>query len=158
MYDFGGTSSAERNEFFMGLFDSAAHNLAEQALDATWYKQRVINHNLNNMDTPDYKAKTVEFKLLLEEKCKCKYHGGITHDVCGHKGQVEEANFMNGGNVPKLSVITTYETNTNQILDGNNVDMEKEQNALTDAQYQYSALTDYLNNNYSMIRKAVSKG
>ncbi|MDE6595028.1 MAG: hypothetical protein K2K44_03355, partial [Oscillospiraceae bacterium] len=59
---------------------------------------------------------------------------------------------------PKLSVITTYETNTNQIMDGNNVDLEKEETALTDAQYQYGALMDYLNNNYSMIRKAVSKG
>lgn len=134
----------------MGLFDSNAHNLAEQALDATWYKQRVINHNISNSDTPNYKAKTVEFKLILEDMCDCKYHEGITQ---GHR--------HNGGkkitDPPKLSVITTYETNTAQILDGNNVDMEKEQNALTNAQYQYSALTDYINNNYSMIRKAISK-
>lgn len=136
----------------MGLFDSNAHNLAEQALDATWYKQRVINHNISNNDTPDYKAKTVEFKLILDEMCKCKYHEGIVHKGC-HSGTQKIST-----DPPKLSVITTYETNTAQILDGNNVDMEKEQNALTNAQFQYSALTDYLNNNYSMIRKAVSKG
>lgn len=136
----------------MGLFDSNAHNLAEQALDATWYKQRVINHNISNNDTPDYKAKTVEFKLILDEMCKCKYHEGIEHKGC-HSGTQKIAT-----DPPKLTVITTYETNTAQILDGNNVDMEKEQNALTNAQFQYSALTDYLNNNYSMIRKAVSKG
>lgn len=135
----------------MGLFDSNALNLAEQALDAVWYKQRVINHNISNSDTPDYKAKTVEFKLILDEMCKCKYHEGIYHQGC-HGGTQKITD------PPKLSVITTYETNTNQILDGNNVDMEKEQNALTNAQYQYSALTDYLNNNYSMIRKAISKG
>lgn len=142
----------------MGLFDSSAHKLAEQALDATWYKQKVINHNINNVDTPNFKAKTVEFKLLLEERCKCKYHEGIDHDICGHTARVEEANLMNGGTAPKLSVITTYETNTRQIISENNVDMEKEQTALADAQYQYGALMDYLNNNYAMIRKAVSKG
>ena len=133
----------------MGLFDSATMNLAEQALDATWYKQRVISHNISNVDTPDYKAKTVEFGLILEQKCKCKYHNGIDHDKCRH-GSSDEP--------PKLSVITTYETDTNQILDGNNVDMEKEQGALADAQYQYSALIDYMNSRYSMIKSALSKG
>ncbi len=131
----------------MGLFDSVTHNLAEQALDATWYKQRVITNNIANCDTPDFKAKTVEFGLILKEKCKCKYHEGIKDGI--HHADNDEP--------LRLTVTTTYETNTNQILDGNNVDMEKEQTALADAQYQYGALTDYLNNNYAMIRKAVSK-
>lgn len=136
----------------MGLFDGVTHNLAEQALDATWYKQRVISHNISNSDTPDYKAKTVEFGLILQEKCKCRYHKGIK-DGFYHE---EVSPFDENGHL-RLTVTTGYETDTNQILDGNNVDMEKEQTALADAQYQYSALMDYMNNNYMMIRKAVSK-
>ena len=136
----------------MGLFDSTTMNLAEQGLDATWYKQRIISHNIANVDTPDFKAKTVEFGLILEEKCKCKYHEWINHEC--HDKDV----YGKSLNEPlKLSVVTTYETDTNQILDGNNVDMEKEQLALADAQYQYSALMDYMNSRYSMIRLAVSK-
>lgn len=131
----------------MGLFDSVTHNLAEQALDATWYKQRVITNNIANSDTPDFKAKTVEFGIILKEKCKCKYHEGICEDSFHPKNDEPV----------RLTVTTTYETNTNQILDGNNVDMEKEQTALADAQYQYSTLMDYLNNNYAMIRSAISK-
>lgn len=149
----------------MGLFETGAHSLAEQALDATWYKQRVISHNIANVDTPDFKAKTVEFGFILKEKCKCKYHKGITnpdHDChYGGNGTTNAFGVKVDGDEDgplKLSVITTYETNTNQILDGNNVDMEKEQLALADAQYQYDALIDYLNNNYSMIRKAINKG
>lgn len=125
----------------MGLFDSKIQSLSEQALDATWYKQQVISNNIANNDTPDFKAKTVEFGIILKEKCKCRYH---TPDE-GKEGDVS------------LSVSTTYETNTNQILDGNNVDMEKEALALADAQYQYSALIDQMNNNYSIIRSAISK-
>ena len=135
----------------MGLFDSVTHNLAEQALDATWYKQRVITNNIANSDTPDYKAKTVEFGLILKEKCKCRYHDEIKDDNYHRRDDRKSTDPI------ELSVVTTYETNTNQILDGNNVDMEKEQTALADAQYQYSALTDYLNNNYAMIRSAISK-
>ena len=138
----------------MGLFESGAHSLAEQALDATWYKQRVINHNIANVDTPDYKAKTVNFDFILKEaKCKCKYHTKIE----GHDQDCIYSSEAYNKEPLKLSVITTYETNTNQILDGNNVDMEKEQMALADAQYQYDALIDYLNHSYSMIRKAINK-
>lgn len=124
----------------MGLFDSTTHVLAEKALDATWYKQQVISNNIANVETPEFKAKTVDFSLVLEEKCKCKYHTPKKE-----KDSVE------------LKVTTTYETNTNQILDGNNVDMEKEQLALADAQYQYSALLDQLNNEYRMIRSALAR-
>ena len=133
----------------MGVFSNGALSLAEQALDATWYKQRVINHNIANVDTPDFKAKTVNFDFILKEaKCKCGYHKGI-NDICHDEPENEYP--------LKLSVFTTYETNTNQILDGNNVDMEKEQMALADAQYQYDALIDYLNHNYSKIRLAINK-
>lgn len=142
----------ERIGTYMGLFDSVTHNLAEQALDATWYKQQVISHNISNSDTPDYKAKTVEFGLILKEKCKCRYHAGIKDGLY----HADNSPIGEDGKL-HLTVTTGYETNTNQILDGNNVDMEKEQSALADTQYQYSTLMDYLNNNYMMIRKAVSK-
>ena len=138
-------------EGYYGSFESVTHNLAEQALDATWYKQQVISNNIANSDTPDYKAKTVEFGLILKEKCKCRYHDEVEDDNYHRRDD------RNCTDPIELSVVTTYETNTNQILDGNNVDMEKEQTALADAQYQYGALTDYLNNNYAMIRAAISK-
>lgn len=126
----------------MGLFDSKLQTLSERALDASWYKQRAISNNIANVSTPDYKAKTVEFGLVLEEEvCKCKYHTPTDKE----KGKVS------------LKVSTTYETNTNQLLNGNNVDIEKEQLDLADVQYQYSALMDQMNNNYAMIRTALTK-
>lgn len=124
----------------MGLFGGKIHSLSEQALDAMWYKQQVVQHNISNSTTPDYKAKTVEFGLILKEKqCKCKYH---TPD----QNEEDRVSFK---------VNTTYETNTNQLLNGNNVDMEKEQLDLADLQYQYSAVIDQMNNEYAMIRSAL---
>lgn len=126
----------------MGLFNDKIQQLSETALDAAWYKQRVISNNIANISTPDYKAKTVHFGLVLKEKmCKCKYH-------------TPEEDFEEG---VSLKVTTTYETNTNQLLNGNNVDMEKEALDLADVQYQYSALMDQMNNNYAMIRTAITK-
>ena len=94
----------------MGLFDNKLQTLSEQTLDAAWYKQRVISNNIANVSTPDYKAKTVNFGLVLkEEMCKCSYHTPTDNE----KGNVS------------LKVATTYETNTNQLLNGNNVDIEE---------------------------------
>lgn len=125
----------------MGLFDGTIQSLSEQALDAAWYKQQVISNNIANASTPDFKAKTVEFGIILEEKCRCKYH---TPDDKETKQ-------------PRVTVSTTMETNTELLLNGNNVDMEKEALDLADVQYQYSALLDHMNTNYSMIRAAISK-
>lgn len=125
------------------MLDNASFKLLEQGLNATWYKQKVISQNIANNDTPDYKAKTVDFKVVLDEKCDCSYH---SHDdeFCG-KSKIE----------PRLEV--TVENNTRQVIDGNNVDMEKETLALADAQYQYSAIIDQMNSSMSMLRSALQK-
>lgn len=132
----------------MGLFDGAAFVLTEQGLDAAWYKQQVISHNIANISTPDYKAKTVNFGLVLENTAKCKYHDNTDcpHD---HTKETEKKD--------PVWVTTTYETNTDQLLNGNNVDIEKEGFALVDVQYQYKTMIDYMNSQYAMIRSAIGK-
>ena len=55
----------------MGLFDGTVQKLSEQTLDAAWYKQQVISNNIANSSTPGYKAKSVEFGIILQEKCRC---------------------------------------------------------------------------------------
>ena len=125
----------------MGLFNSSNQILAEKALDAVWHKQRVISNNIANVETPDFKAGRVDFKLILNEKRNCRY-SPVTRDK---------------GGPAELKVITSHRADTNQILNGNNVDMEKEAIALADAQYQYAALIDRLNSEYRMIRSALSR-
>lgn len=120
----------------MGLFDGAAFKITEQGLDASWYQQTVISNNIANMDTPGYKARTVSFGFVLDQAIGAR-------------------NSDNGRLNVRIS--ETYETDTNQTLNGNNVDIEKESNALVDAQYQYSTMVDYLNSRYSMIRTAIGK-
>ncbi len=132
----------------MGLFDGAAFVLTEQGLDAAWYKQQVISHNIANISTPDYKAKTVNFGLVLENTAKCKYHDN-TDCPFDHTKETEKKD--------PVWVTTTYETNTDQLLNGNNVDIEKEGLALVDVQYQYKTMIDYMNSQYAMIRSAIGK-
>lgn len=138
-----------KGDGFMGLFDSAAFVLTEQGLDAAWYKQQVISHNIANITTPDFKAKTVSFGLVLKEKMKCPYHG---YTYCPHDDLTAEEKKQD-----PVWVRTTYETNTSQLLNGNNVDIEKEGMELVDTRNQYNTMIDYLNSQYAMIRTAIGK-
>ena len=56
-----------------------------------------------------------------------------------------------------LTMDVTTEPDTNQTLDGNNVDIEKEALALADTQIQYSVLSDKITKEFEMIKTALSK-
>lgn len=124
----------------MALFNNTSFRMLEKGLDATWFKTNVIQHNLANSNTPNYKTKNVEFGVLLQEKCKCKYHVPEQED-----DKID------------LRVTVTEQPLTNQTLDENNVDVAAEQAKLADAQYQYSVLVDKVNNDFSMIRNALQR-
>ena len=51
----------------MPLFEDAAFRALQSGLDAMWLKQQVASHNIANVETPDFKAKKVEFKQALRE-------------------------------------------------------------------------------------------
>lgn len=123
----------------MALFNNTSFRLLEQGLDAVWLKQKVISQNIANADTPGYKAKTVEFSALLKEKCKYQQF---------HNNNDAEIN---------LKTTIKEKTGTNQLLDGNNVDVEKEMMDLTDVQLQYQTLTGKMSNEFAMLRTAITK-
>jgi flagellar basal-body rod protein FlgB len=132
----------------MGLFDGAVHNLSEQAIDATWYKQKVISNNMANIATPGYKARNVEFSVVLDdEMTKGRGRNAASKTANGRGGQ------SSGG----IAVKTSMSSGTRQVLDENNVDIEAERAKLIDTQYQYAALIDSLNSEYRNIRAALQK-
>ena len=124
----------------MALFNNTSFRILEQGLDAVWLKQQVVLQNIANADTPDYKAKTVNFKTVLKDQIKSRAGGGQTF-----------AKQLN------LETEVSIEKGTSQIFDGNNVDQEKEQMALLDAQIQYEALINKANSEFSMIRTAIAR-
>ncbi len=139
----------------MALFDNTSFRFLEQGLGMTWQKQKIISQNIANDSTPGYKARTVDFNVVLEEKCKCVYHPETPHDEDEVDGRLIG---KSGGKSPfGLEMVVTVENNTNQTLDGNNVDIEKEAIALADAQLQYNTLSEKIMNEFSMVRTALSK-
>ncbi len=114
------------------LFGSREFKIMEQSADALWKKQKVINQNIANYDTPNYKAKTLTFSEVLQ-------------------GQ------QNSNNGKLIDVaVTTDETSTVR-PDGNNVNMVKENLELYKTYMQSAYLYDKINGKFTSIRNVFNQ-
>lgn len=84
------------------------NRILETAMQATQYKNQVILNNMANIDTPNYKKKTVEFESTLSKAIEETKKTGIDH-----MGTV----------MPNIKVSAKQNITT---LDGNSVDIETE--------------------------------
>ncbi|SFR95800.1 flagellar basal-body rod protein FlgB [Anaeromicropila populeti] len=118
-------------------------NVLGQAASANWSRMEVLNNNIANASTPNYKRKDVQFESYL------------LAEVAG--GDSLDENIKN----IDLSTInaTTYidQSNLSYRYDGNNVNIETENAELAKAQIRYQTLLDSMTNEYSRIRTALTK-
>ncbi|MGN0614406.1 MAG: flagellar basal body rod protein FlgB [Porcipelethomonas sp.] len=108
--------------------DSIAFKAMENGIKEMSIKQQVHAQNIANIDTPDYKYKTVTFQNTLEDAME--------------KGK-KEYSFQ--ADVSEIS-------ETNVLIDGNNVDVDKENLELYSAYAQSSAIISKLNSAISNVR------
>ncbi len=161
------------------LFDTVATTTAEASLDSLWTKTQVIGNNMANVDTPGFKASSVEFAQVLSEKSASSQQVALSGDV--HQAQVFDSNQMQAGNSAngdpqaahannanlgneqvldgsgaKYRTTVTQQEDTSVRIDGNNVDLEKEQTELWKSYAQYNYLLDYVSGHYSSINSAIT--
>lgn len=125
----------------MSLFDSPMLAALSKDLDGLWTRYRVIEENLANYETPNYKAKRVSFENQLKvamENVKTKSQA---------IQQIQEV-------APQ---ITEYPQETLR-LDGNNVDIEKENLEMARTQFNYQYSLRMLTDEYARLRSAINEG
>jgi len=96
------------------------------ALDGLSMRQRVIADNIANIDTPDFRATSVDFESSLR--------AAIT-----------------SGDPSRVSV-ATMATDTPVGPDGNNVDLRKETIAAMQSQFQYQMMTRAVSDRFDILR------
>jgi flagellar basal-body rod protein FlgB len=104
------------------------------ALDGVTLRQHVIADNIANVDTPGYRASSVDFETSLRQAVDS---GGVTATSDGGV-QVE-----------------TTPTDTPVGANGNNVDLRHETLAAVQSQYQYQMLTRAVNDKFTLVRDAL---
>lgn len=112
----------------------AVQRVLGTALDGVSLRQNVIADNIANVDTPGFRALSVDFESSLRSAIA---GGGFTD------GQ------------PRVSIQGTP-TNTPVGLNGNNVDLRKESLAAMQSQFQYTLLTRAVSDRLSLVRTAAT--
>lgn len=113
------------------MFNSSEFKTMEAGVRMTYLQQQLHLQNMANIDTPNYKSKSLTFDEVLTSA-----KNGQSKEVTGIRAKVVENDS------------TTLRT------DGNNVDMEKENIEFYKAYAQYSALLDKIKDefdNYSYV-------
>jgi flagellar basal-body rod protein FlgB len=104
-------------------------SLLTAALDGLSVRQRVIADNVANVDTPNFRATSVDFESSLRDAVD---HG---------QGEVSAA---------------LTPTDTPVGVNGNNVDLRKEMLAATQTQYQYQLISRAVSDQFQLVKIAAS--
>ena len=113
------------------LFVDRTTQTVEWALKAQSERQRVVAHNIANVNTPGFRAGQLDFEGSLAEALS-RRNGGVA------RAQHSATNDPAG-------------------LNDNNVSLEKELEALDKSNLHYDALTSALNAKFSQLRTAIGR-
>lgn len=114
--------------------DSVSQVLAA-ALDGVSLRQQVTADNIANLDTPGFRATSVDFETQL-------------------KAAIDDGDFAEG--TPVDVGITSTPTDTPVGPNGNNVDLRKETMAAVQSQFQYQILTRAVTDRFNVIKTAAT--
>jgi len=115
----------------------------EQALMIQARRASVISSNIVNADTPNYKAKDIDFRQIL------KSSQGDMLKMSGTKaGHITSSGTTISGSDLK------YRVPLQPALDGNTVDLDKEKAAYTDNAIRYQTTLQFLTGRFSGMKNA----
>lgn len=105
-------------------------DLLQKIMDICAYRQKILASNIANADTPNYKAKDIDFQSELK---KASESGQVSH-----------------------SIIEASTTMPNR--DGNTVNIEVEMTKLTETILLYNSATQILSTRIRMLKDAIKGG
>ncbi|QFF98527.1 flagellar basal body rod protein FlgB [Psychrobacillus glaciei] len=129
----------------MGIFGGTISSL-ERGLDFSAMKHKAIAQNIANVDTPNYKAKSVNFKNFLSDA----KHSTIS----AYRTNEKHFNFQMNTSSPGVNNYADFQYSQN----GNGVDMDKEQANLATNQIYYNALVDRMSSKLNTLQSVIKGG
>lgn len=130
----------------MKLFSNTMSTI-ENALNYSSTKQKVISQNIANVDTPNYKAKDVSFKAVLNNEMNQSFQTYRTNKLHIDFSQSNSA---------ESAIINKRDTQYNH--NGNSVDVDKEMSDLATNQIYYNAMIDRMNGKFSTLQNVIRGG
>lgn len=118
-----------------------------QALGLWQQRAEVIASNLANADTPDYKARDVDFRQVLGQASGTGGNLAMSNTESGHIG---------GGVSRPGHETLAYRAQTQPTMDGNTVDTQVEQASFAGNAVHYQASLSFITAQIHMMRYAIT--
>jgi flagellar basal-body rod protein FlgB len=119
---------------------SGADNYLQAAMSGLAARQRAIANNIANVDTPNFKASEVRFEDALK-----------TAISRGQSGPPPDQSVLNA-----TASQSTLLGATSSRADGNNVDIDREMQMLSEANLNFSALTQVMSSRIGILRNVIT--
>ncbi|MFL9923724.1 flagellar basal body rod protein FlgB [Herbaspirillum lusitanum] len=129
----------------------------ELALNLRSQRQQLIASNIANADTPNYKARDIDFAKTLQNALDNKSSAtpplAMALTAGAHIAGAELGGESSIGGSP-----LQYRTVTQGSVDGNTVDMDVERNQFTDNAIRYEAAVTAINGQLKSLSAAIQPG
>ena len=120
----------------------------QTALNLQAHRQQMIASNIANADTPNYKAKDVDFRAALQGALKASSSAvPLATTQSGH---------IQGGGAPTLEGLTGYRRELQSAVDGNTVNMDVERAAFAENALHYEASVTFINGMLRSMNTAIT--
>ena len=129
-----------------GLIDVHARSLA-----VSNQRLELLADNLANADTPQYKAKDLDFRTAMQELA-----GGTGGDLALAASRGGQSLGTAGAGTPKATA--QYRTPDQPSLDGNTVDPQRENAAFAETSVRYQTSLTFLQARIQGLRTAITGG
>lgn len=140
-------------------------NFNQSALALRGQRQQLLASNIANADTPNYKARDVDFAATLQSKMKADDAGAAAGVAAVPGVGLAQTSPMHMAGKPAVSTAvangrdgTLYRTVTQGSVDGNTVDMDTERNQFTDNALHYEATVTAVNGQIKSLLSAITGG
>lgn len=118
-----------------------------KAINGTWERNKAITHNMANVNTPNYKRKTVTFEDQLKKSLE-------TSKVTLKKTHSNHISTGSNGFSPRV----LEESGFAHRIDGNNVNIDTEAAELAKNNIMYNALINQVIGEFEKIKTVITEG
>lgn len=132
-----------------GLIESHI-NLTAKVMDMRLERQNIVMGNIVNVNTPEYKAQSLEFEGRLQSALNQDARGKMTRTQKDHLPAVFNPNGFQGRGIEEFTPRHVYGEDS--------VDLDKEMAVMSKNGMMYNALASVIKKNFQGIQKAIAAG
>jgi flagellar basal-body rod protein FlgB len=132
------------------MFDRLETELRPQraALGIRAYRQELLASNIANADTPNYKARDIDFKTAFAGALSGRVEGSLDLSRT-------TAKHLPGADGNPYAGALRYRTEYQSAVDGNTVNMDIERSAFAENALQVEAMLTFINGRFRTLQSAI---